>query len=64
MSENVIFYELIRTPQAATFPVVPFGRQSSSKIQHITFLAHKLADVTIWSKILSSILTTILVVDP
>ena len=39
LSENIIFYEQIRTPQAATLPVVPFGTQSSSKFLHHYFWA-------------------------
>ena len=42
-------------PQAATLPVEPFGTQLSSNFQHFTLLGPKLTDVTIWSKILSSI---------
>ena len=41
-------------------PVMPFGKKSSSKFQHFTFYGKKLADVPIWSKILSSILITII----
>ena len=46
---------------AAILPVVPFGIQLSSKFQHFAFSGQNLADMTPWSKILSSILITVIV---